>query len=258
MDEPHDLYLSGLSLREVSKAVGIPAPTLRYRFNKLGIVRPISDAVKLAYSKRAAREAHNRLTLTGKTFGRLLVVSPAGTRKEKSIWNCVCLCGEKRIINGSSLTTGNSKSCGCLGIEGLSNRSSHGMTGTRVYRIWQAMLNRCRNSGGINWENYGGRGISVCERWERFENFFSDMGSPPKTFSIERIDNNGDYCPENCKWASRVEQSRNKRANRFIEFNGEAKCLTDWARGIGINQASLRERLDKWPLDEALTKQKRI
>jgi hypothetical protein len=127
----------------------------------------------------------------------------------------------------------------------------------RTYRIWQAMLNRCRNPNIAQWKRWGGRGITVCEEWEVFDNFIKDMGSAPKNNSIDRIDNNGNYCKENCRWATKEQQARNTSANRIIEFQGEKKILKDWADYLNIDQASLRERLKKWPLERALTEPKR-
>lgn len=135
--------------------------------------------------------------------------------------------------------------------------TKHGKTGTRTYRIWQAMLNRCRNKNVINFENYGGRGIKVCVRWHTFNNFLKDMGEAPLDRSIERKNNNANYNPGNCRWATRTEQARNTRRNRKITFNGVTKCLTEWAKDLGMDQASLAERLSKWPLQQALTQPKR-
>lgn len=200
-------------------------------------------------------KAHNRSKLLGKRFHRFTVIADAGTRtygdsSQKSAWLCRCICGAERVVDGGSLISGNSKSCGCLQKD---KRAKGKRTGTRTYRIWQAMLNRCRNKNVPNYHNYGGRGIEVCERWKDYKNFLSDMGEAPDDMSIERIDNNGNYELRNCKWADRKEQSRNKRSNRIICFRGEKKLLRDWADDIGIDQSSLRERLDKWPLSKALT-----
>ena len=133
-----------------------------------------------------------------------------------------------------------------------------GLSGTNHYRRWQSMLNRCRNKKTIGYKNYGGRGIKVCERWSIYTNFLSDMGYPPTNkHSLERINNNGDYELDNCMWATRFEQQRNTRRTRFISLNGITKTLKEWAAEIGIDQASLRERLEKWSIEDALTKSKR-
>lgn len=207
--------------------------------------------------------ANNRLELSGMKFSSLLVISFAGIKKHPcgsshSLWNCKCDCGKEIIVHGSSLTTGNSKSCGCVSRRNTSNRCrTHGMSGTNSYLRWQGMMNRCRNIKDISYKNYGGRGITVCERWTNYSNFISDMGQAPEGCSLDRIDNNGNYEPGNCKWSTVSEQSRNKRSNRIISFQGKSQALIDWAREIGIDQASLRERLDKWSIQDSLTKPKR-
>jgi len=208
------------------------------------------------------RKANNRLSLSGKRFGSLLVVEYAGIVKfasgGKSSWKCQCDCGNHVVVLGSSLTSGNTSSCGCVAKQmNIIRCSTHGMSGTRVYRIWRAMHTRCSNKNSSGYDAWGGRGIKVCDRWQKFETFFADMGDCPAGMSIDRINNNGDYEPSNCRWATRSEQGRNTRATRFIEFNGQKKCLIDWADSIGIDQSSLRERLDKWPLSAALTTPKR-
>lgn len=207
--------------------------------------------------------AHNRLNLAGKKFNYLSIVSFHSIKSyksgQKTLWNAKCVCGKELIIHGSSVTKKIPQiSCGCIAHKALSERSkTHGMTDTRSYRIWQAMLNRCRNKNLYQFNNWGGRGIKVCERWLSFDNFFRDMGCPPNGYSIDRINNDGNYEPDNCKWSSKKEQARNTSKNRIIEFNGEAKLLVDWADQLGIDQASLRERLDKWSLEKALTTPKK-
>lgn len=201
---------------------------------------------------------HNKLQLEGKIFGRLTVVSAEKSKSYggelKSVWNCVCECGNKHTVTGNLLQTGQTKSCGCLALESIRKRSTtHGKSNTREFKIWMAMKARCNNKNTINYENYGGRGIRVCKRWDSFELFIEDMGVCPKGFSIERKDTNGNYEPSNCIWADRITQARNTRRNRIIEFNGESKTLIEWANQLQIDQGSLRERLYKWTLAESLT-----
>lgn len=131
---------------------------------------------------------------------------------------------------------------------------THGMTGTPTFRSWSNMVQRCTNSNNHGYKNYGGRGIRVCQRWMTFGNFFEDMGVAPLGHSIERNDNSKGYEPGNCRWATRVEQNRNKRNNRRITFRGETLTFGEWATRIGIREPKLRERFDKgWPIDLALT-----
>lgn len=202
---------------------------------------------------------HNKLQLVGETFGRLTVLSRAESQGMRTFWNCRCDCGNVLSVSGNLLKRGHTKSCGCLASELFKTRSTtHGKSGTREFRIWSAMHTRCKNKNSTGYANYGGRGISVCERWASFDNFYSDMGESPPNFSIERKNTNGNYEPGNCIWADKTTQARNTRANRIIEFNGNSRCLIEWANDLEIDQSSLRERLANWTLEEALTTPKRM
>jgi len=131
----------------------------------------------------------------------------------------------------------------------------HGLTGTRIYAVWQAMLNRCRNPNVVEYKNYGGRGIKVCERWLTFENFLADMGDLSEYATIERVNNDGHYEPGNVQWATYYAQSRNKTNNRLLSFKGQTKILADWASDLGISPGALIYRLDYkgWSLEKSLT-----
>lgn len=224
-------------------------------------LKQVNQAIKKTGSWRCAPCAagHNRLSLEGRRFGRWLVAERVesvqyASGDKKSAWRCVCDCGTTRVVTGSALNTGKSKSCGCAAVEMTAERSAtHGKSKTRTYRIWQAMLNRCRYPTSHMYHRYGGRGIAVCERWTSFENFIADMGECPPGFSIDRIDNDADYGPENCRWADRKTQARNKSTNRIISFEGKRKCLKEWAESLSMDQASLAERIDKWGVKRALS-----
>lgn len=152
--------------------------------------------------------------LTGSTFGRLVVLARSGSTRNKSArWECQCSCGATTIVTGKNLLRGITRSCGCLHREGMSALfKRHGMTRTKVHQAWKAMHQRCSNPNRKHYQHYGGRGISVCERWATFENFYEDMGDPPSDrHSIDRIDVDGNYEPSNCRWATWSEQIRNRR-----------------------------------------------
>lgn len=198
------------------------------------------------------------IDLIGRVFGRLTVVRRHGTGAKPSRWECVCECGSFRIVAGDKLREGRTKSCGCYSRDrARAAKRTHGGTGTPEYVVWCKMKERCDNPRATRYDLYGGRGIKVCERWaSSFPNFLADMGPrPSRHHSIDRIDVNGGYYPENCRWATRVEQARNTRSNRLIEFRGETKTLTEWAELIGLGVSTLSLRLSAgWSIEDALTR----
>ena len=165
--------------------------------------------------------------ITNLTFARLTAAWPVGHTKNRQVmWLFFCQCGGILVVSGVQVTSGHTKSCGCLQPEVTANRATHGHSrrrlhgyGTNTYKAWQHMKDRCLNSQNKDWKYYGGRGILICDRWMKFENFLADMGECPKGLTIERQNNDGNYEPGNCKWATRLEQGRNSRIGKRV-FNG--------------------------------------
>jgi hypothetical protein len=189
--------------------------------------------------------------LTGKRFGRLLVVQRFESDKDnKARWMCLCDCGQEKVALGANLGK-HTNSCGCLHKERArtgSIRRTHGLRYTPEYGIWASMRRRCTDPNVKSYSEYGGRGIKVCERWHSFENFISDMGQRPSPkHSIERRDNNGNYDPSNCKWATKVEQLYNKRNTILINYKGSKITVQEARKIAGISAKTIRRRLrDGW------------
>ena len=196
--------------------------------------------------------------LTGKRFGRLTVMNISHKDDRRCYhWLCQCACGTQKVANGRSLRGGGINSCGCLHREfNMKAKTTHGEYGSRLYYIWTGMTQRVTNRKNCNYSNYGGRGISICNEWLKYENFrdWSLKNGYSDKLTIDRIDNNGDYTPGNCRWITQKEQSNNKRNNRYIEYNGEVKTLSQWADMYNICRMLLRQRLNKckWSMEKAL------
>ena len=203
----------------------------------------LSGHKKRTRSKNMSLKLNNYI---GQRFGKLVIINIlAGVGCTKAL--CKCDCGtEKEIIMGNILS-GKSRSCGCV-------HKTHGLTNTSTYKIWAKMKNRCSSEKTKSYKNYGGRGIFVCERWDKFENFLEDMGERPPSLELDRINNDGPYSPDNCRWTTRKENGRNRRTNRFLTFNGETKTIAEWAESLSMKRLTLMSRLHKgWSVDRALT-----
>jgi hypothetical protein len=205
------------------------------------------------------RAGGKKIDLTGQHFGRLVVIEEAGRDKiGRVLWRCQCECPRSNIcvISGGDLRSGHSASCGCLRREVAGSRlRTHGKTGTKAYRAWTHMLSRCRDHNCNEFPRWGGIGITVCERWLRFENFLADMGEPPSPkHSIDRWpDKAGNYQPGNVRWATIKEQNRNRRDNRMLSLFGQNWCITEWSEELGINDNMVHWRLQAgWPPEYAL------
>lgn len=184
--------------------------------------------------------------LRGKKFGKLVVLFFDEASGRRHRWICRCECGDITSVFGEHLLSGHNSGRKCV-------HARHGMCKSLCYKIWNGVIQRCTNTRNNAFGRYGGRGILVCPRWRKFENFLADMGDPPTPqHSIDRIDNDGNYEPGNCRWATEFEQKRNTRRNRFFTYKGETLCLKDWSRRIGIDDMSLLWRIEHWPLERAL------
>ena len=204
------------------------------------------------------------LELTGQRFGRLLVVSRSEDKifengVHRSRWNCLCDCGNTAIVIGANLTNGHTQSCGCLHRETTSKtHKKHGLKRTRLYGIWSNMKDRCYRQTNQFYADYGGRGITVCEEW--LDNFLAFRewalaNGYQDNLTLDRIDNNGPYSPDNCRWANKTQQANNKRSNRLLTYKGKTQTLAQWAKEYGITQSCLGLRINryKWPIEKALT-----
>lgn len=208
--------------------------------------------------------------LSGRRFGRLMALRLAAGRREPNgkavrCWLCRCDCGAELSVTAAHLTRRWTRSCGCLNTETrsrliiertLRHGASQGERPTPEYITWSSMNGRCTNPNNHKYPRYGGRGIKVCERWRVFENFLADMGAKPsRAHSIERIDNDGHYEPDNCRWATLTEQARNKSNTRWLTHAGETRSLSEWGEKSGIDRRTIRSRLTYgWSVDDALTR----
>ncbi len=190
--------------------------------------------------------------LRGQRFFRLVVLDLVGIQRTR--WQCQCDCGAIVEVEGTNLISKASptRSCGCWNLEQLSKRKyKHGQSSTylrrsnRTYHIWAQMRVRCNNVDGPDYPLYGGRGIRVCERWNDYSNFLADMGEAPKGLQLDRVDNNGPYSPDNCKWSTAGEQANNRRSSRLIEYQGRTCTLAEWARETGFKASTIAARLKR-------------
>lgn len=219
---------------EAAEVIGCPPPSGKYK-----------------------RRDHKFVDRSGMRYGRWLVIRPADPWNGRCPrWLCRCDCGTERSVLAMGLARGTSTSCGCRTSERMKRTEvTHGMSLTRVYGIWASMKYRCENPKSSRFKDYGGRGIKVCERWQSFENFFADMGHPPTGMSIDRQENNGDYEPGNCRWATRKQQQRNTRRSPLFTHRGQQMTLREWADTLGLPFYILRHRVLRagWDIDRALT-----
>lgn len=197
--------------------------------------------------------------LTGQRFTRWTVLSPAtGSHHNQRHWSCQCDCGVTRDVHHGNLTSGKSTSCGCRQRErAIEASTTHGRSrhhsSCSSYCLWAGMIQRCTNPNHTAYRNYGGRGVSVCERWRSYENFFADMGPRPDGMTLDRIDNELSYSPTNCRWATRGEQNSNKSNNRLLHHDGIQLSIAQWAARKNLRPYTLYSRLRRgWSPAEAI------
>ena len=208
-----------------------------------------------------------KANLVGKKFGRWLVVEECGRNKYKNVlWKCVCDCGNEKIISTPNLTRGKSKSCGCYSKEMASKKfSTHGLRHTQLYRVWAGIKDRTNPNNHNCKDNYRKLSVQMCEEWRNdfmaFYNWSIENGyveeklpSGRNKLTIDRIDTNGNYCPENCRWATNKEQMNNQTTNKLITYNGETKTLSQWCDTLGLQYSCTNNRLfNGWDIERAFT-----
>lgn len=185
--------------------------------------------------------------LSGMQFGRLTVIQEHGSKRQKRFWLCKCECGNITIVSTDCLKSGHIKSCGCFRKDKLIERNQkHGLSKSRIYHIWLSMKERCYSKNSKSFCDYGARGISICDDWKVFDNFYkwAIANGYDDTLTIERVNVNDSYCPENCTWIPKADQAKNTRRSVIIEIFGIKKTLSDWVRFMGWSYGKYTQR--KW------------
>jgi hypothetical protein len=195
--------------------------------------------------------------LTGQKYNRLTITSFSHIKDRNYYWNCKCACGNESVVNANALKRGTTKSCGCWHKElGPVRRFTHGQTDTRLYQIHENIKQRCTNPKNDSFKYYGERGIKICEEWLQFETFYewAQINGYEESLTIDRIDNNGDYSPDNCRWVTQKEQVRNTCRNILLTLGDKTQCTMDWSIELNINYETLRARKNNgWSDEKTLT-----
>ena len=199
------------------------------------------------------------IDLSGERFGSLVATKRAENKGRNTYWICVCDCGRTISVSTTHLRRGKTKSCGCQTSKLKSiNHQTHGLTETHLYNIWIGMKQRCFSENHSSYSDYGGRGITICEEWKDDFTAFYDWSLRNgwnEGLEIDRMDNNGSYSPENCRWVSRTVQNNNKRNNHYIEYNGKTQTMAQWAKELNMNPVTLKSRIRRgWSIEDAFTK----
>lgn len=199
-----------------------------------------------------------KLDLTNKKFNKLTVLEYSHNLGQKVMWKCRCECGNITFVSTTNLTCNRTKSCGCYKLEEFSKRfTKHNQRHTKLYEIWKGIKGRCLNPKHISFHNYGGRGITICDEWKKdFVSFYnwSMQNGYDENLSIDRINNNGNYEPSNCRWVDRKVQANNTRSNHFFTYNNKTKTITQWCEFFNISKGTFYSRLKRgWSIEKALT-----
>jgi hypothetical protein len=198
------------------------------------------------------------IDLTGKRFGKLVVIKNNGidSKSKKATWECLCDCGNTTIVRSDRIVSLKAKSCGCIKSSGTRS-IKHGDWKSKLYRVWIGMRNRCANRNNADFISYGGRGITVCEEWNNYKTFklWALNNGYADKLTIDRKNNNGNYEPSNCRWATPLEQANNKRNNCVLTYNGKTQTIVQWTNETGIKCQTIKDRINKynWSIEKALT-----
>ncbi len=199
---------------------------------------------------------NKRRIIKGERFGRLTIVRELEKKSTHRAFECRCECGNVTVSSLCNLMAGHTRSCGCLAKEvRIAVFTTHGQTNSAEYNAWRGMRQRCLSPDNPEYERYGARGIKVCERWRSFENFIADIGEKPSpSHSIDRINNDMDYSPDNCKWSTPKEQARNRRTSLMLEFNGIRQSAAAWGEQVGVGYKIISQRIKRgWSVEKTLT-----
>lgn len=198
------------------------------------------------------------IDLSGQRFGKLTAIQCVGrTEARQAIWRCKCDCGNEKDVRASCLRNGDARSCGCLQrMVSKEVNTKHGEAHSRLHHIWSSMKGRCHNPKSHAFEHYGARGIIVCDEWQEYTNFrdWAIANGYTEGLSLDRIDNDKGYSPDNCRWTTMKEQSNNRRSNHVITFEGETHTLEEWAKIKGLKYGTLSSRINRyhWSIEKAL------
>lgn len=223
------------------------------------VVIKTTSALNSGHAVSCGCSRHVNDIAVGQKFGRLTAIERIGTsQNHKALWRCRCDCGNEVVVIAGDIKSGRTQSCGCYHKDrNIQTSTIHGKSKLRVYQIWIDMINRCYNPKIKNYKNYGARGITVCAEWKSSLECFLKWAFShgySEDLTIDRIDVNGNYEPSNCRWATTIEQGRNKRNNRRITHNGRTQTATDWAEELNIPRSRIFNRIDNlgWPPEKAI------